>query len=53
MSCTLIPVCIESMDHIAILSIKNCMKEQILMFYHLKTRRCVKTVYMVSKLKHF
>ena len=26
--------------------------KQVLMLYHLKTRRCVNAVYMVSKLKH-
>ena len=28
-------------------------KKQLLMFYHLKIRRCVNTVHMVTKLKYF
>ena len=31
---------------------KQVYQEQVLMFYHLKTRHSVNTVRMVSKLKH-
>ena len=32
--------------------VDESLEKQVLMFYHLKTRCCVNTVHMVSKLKH-